>query len=276
MMRQSKTARLIAALFVLVALGGGEASGAGAVPRRIVSLNLCADEYLIALADRDQIAGLTFNAVNPDMSTVAEEARGLPLVKGSAEEVLVLKPDLVVGMPAPRIGPTPYRTLDLQTADSLADIEREIRKVAVAVGHPDRGEALIARMEADLATAPRAGRGRVGAYYQRRGYLTGAGTLVDEIMARAGLVNLASRLGKAPLYHLSVEEMVAARPDFLIVEAATDRVTDQGVEMLHHPALRDIPRLRLPEAWTVCGGPAYVRAVRSLGEQLKARELGAR
>jgi iron complex transport system substrate-binding protein len=40
--------------------------------------------------------------------------------------------------------------------------------------------------------------------------------------------------------------------------------------MLHHPALRDIPRLRLPQAWTVCGGPAYVQAAQSLVAQIEA------
>ena len=45
-------------------------------PQRIVSLNLCADQYLLALADRDQIAGLTRNAIDPDMSAAAAQAKG--------------------------------------------------------------------------------------------------------------------------------------------------------------------------------------------------------
>lgn len=65
--------------------------------------------------------------------------------------------------------------------------------------------------------------------------------------------------------------MVAARPDFLIVESATARVVDQGTEMLHHPALRRIPRIAIPQAWTVCGGPAYVLAARRIAEQAARR-----
>ena len=87
-------------------------------------------------------------------------------------------------------------------------------------------------------------------------------------MRRAGLVNLAGKLGKPPLSRLSIEELVAARPDFIIVDSEADRVGDQGTEMLHHPALKDIPRIRLPQAWTVCGGPAYVQAARSLAVQV--------
>lgn len=242
-------------------------------PKRIVSLNLCADQLLVALADRDQIAGLTSNAASPEMSSVAAQTKGLRILSSSAEEIVEIDPDLVIGMPARRSAALQMlkgrnlRTLDLETARSFDDIRASIRQTAAAVGHPARGEALIARMEADLARLPRSGQGRVAAYYQRRGFMTGAGTLVDDLMSRVGLVNLATRLDKPVLSQISLEELVAARPDFLIMESATARVTDQGTEMLHHPAIAHISRITIPEAWTVCGGPAYVLAAKSMAEQ---------
>lgn len=243
-------------------------------PERIVSLNLCADQLVLALADRDQIAGLTRNAAKTDMSAQAARANGLRILSNSAEQILEIDPDLVVGMPARRsaaIGVLKgqgYRTLDLKTADTLDQIKVSIRDTAAAVGHPARGEALIARMDADLANIARPGRGRVAAYYQRRGFMSGTGTLIDDLMTRVGLVNLAGKLGKPALSQLSLEEMVAAQPDFLIVESATDRIADQGTEMLHHPAIAHIPRISIPQAWTVCGSPAYVLAARGMAEQL--------
>src|SRR3546814_8021229 len=91
---------------------------------------------------------------------------------------------------------------------------------------------MIKRMEADLErlSQDRPGKGRIAAYYQRRGYLTGTGTLIDEIMERAGLVNLAERLGRPALSRLSLEEMARSRPDFLLMESATRRVNDRGSE----------------------------------------------
>jgi iron complex transport system substrate-binding protein len=243
-------------------------------PRRIVSLNLCADQLVLALADREQIAGLTRNAANPEMSAEAARAGGLRILGTSAEEILEIRPDLVIGAPARRsaalgaLRSQGYRTVDLKAANDLADIYAAIRETAVAVGHPARGDAMIARMSRELAALPRLGRGKVAAYYQRRGYLTGAGTLIDDLMRRLGLVNLASRLGKSALSQVSIEEMVAARPDYIIVESATDDVTDLGTEMLHHPALRGIPRISMPQAWTVCGGPAYVTAARAMARQM--------
>jgi iron complex transport system substrate-binding protein len=252
-------------------------------PRRIVSLNLCADQLVLALADRGQIAGLTRNAADRDMSAEADKTRGLRLLGGSAEEILALDPDLVVGMPASRsqaIGALKgrnYRLLDLKMSNRLEDIYASIRETAAAVGHPGRGEALVARMQRDLAGIPRIGQGKVAAYYQRRGYMTGSGTLIDDLMRRTGLVNLAGRLGKSPLSQVSLEEMVAARPDYIIVESATNRVIDQGTEMLHHPALAGIARISMPQAWTVCGGPAYVLAARSIVDQIaQHREVAHR
>lgn len=247
---------------------------APAVPQRIVSINLCADQLVLALADRKQIAGLTKNATDPEMSGEAAKARGLPLLSNSAEQILAIAPDLIVGMPASRsaalaaLPEQSYPLLDLATANSLEEIYTSIRQTAVAVGHPERGDALIARMQGELAGLPKPGRGRVAAYYQRRGYMTGTETLIDDLMTRVGLVNVAGKLGKPPLSQLGLEEMVAAQPDFLIVESATDKVTDQGSEMLHHPALKDIPRISVPQAWTVCGSPAYTEAARSMADQI--------
>ncbi|RDE05639.1 ABC transporter substrate-binding protein [Sphingomonas aracearum] len=272
--------RLFVLPFLCLLLG---AAPAAVRPQRIVSLNLCADGYLLALADRGQIAALTQLATDPDMSWGARQARGLRTIRGSAEDVLALRPDLILASPGKRretmaqLRGRSIATLDLAPAESFAAITAQVREVAVAVGHPERGEALIARMAAALARVPRGvGRGRVAAYYQRRGYLTGTGTLIDELMGRVGLVNLATRLGKPSLARMSLEEMARARPDFLIVETGAERVVDQGTEMLQHPILAGIPRLRLAQAWTVCGGPGYVAAARALAAQLRAAAPVAR
>jgi iron complex transport system substrate-binding protein len=273
-------AALLGAASALSAAPAGSGDARGAAPQHILSVNLCTDQLLLALADRGQIAGLTQNVTDPGMSAVPTLARGLPLHRGSAEQILAANPDLVVGMPASGSGPLAalpgqhYPLLDVPPTNRLDDVYYAIHQTAAAIGHPERGAALIADMQRDLAALPSPGRGRVAAYYQRRGYMTGTGTLVDDLMMRAGLVNLAATLGKPPLAQVSLEEMVAADPDFLIVESATDTVSDQGSEMLHHPALKHIPRISIPQAWTVCGGPAYVRAARSIAAQIARHDGG--
>lgn len=270
------------ALLGLAAVCGVSASSppvsgrAVAAPKRIVSLNLCADQLVLALADREQIAGLTRYAADPAMSAEAARAKGLPILRGAAEEIMAIDPDLVVGMPARRNPAikalkTRYPAVDLKSADGYDAILTSIRKVALAVGHPERGEALIVGMERDLAHIPRARKGVVAAYWQRRGYLTGTGTLIDDLMTRVGVTNLAGKLGKPALSQMGIEELAAARPDVIVVDAATDKVVDQGTAMMHHPVLDGIPRVAIPQAWTVCGGPAYVKAARALAKGVNAR-----
>jgi len=271
--------KLLLAVAAFAGIGAAAASPKVAEPpKRIVSLNLCADQYLLALADPGQITALTRFARDPDMSAGATAAAHIPMTRGSAEDVLALDPDLIVATPGRRSGTRAaiakqkYPTLDLPSAGSYDAIVGQIRDVAKAVGHPERGEAMIRRMDAELAALPRIHSGRLAAHYQRRGYMTGTGTLIDDLMQRVGLTNLAAKLGKPALSQLTIEQLIAAHPDYLIVESASDRVRDEGTEMLHHPALRDIPRIRLPQAWTVCGGPAYVEAARSLTRQVIAAQ----
>jgi iron complex transport system substrate-binding protein len=263
----------IARLIVPILLG--LASAASARPQRIVSINLCADQLLLALADRGQIRALSPNATDASISAAAAAARGLPRTRATAEEVAALGPDLVLAFPgqgaarAGLVGGHAYPILELAPAESEAAIRQQIRAVARAVGHVERGEAMVRRFDAVLARLGRPGRGRVAAYYQRRGYLTGTETLADQLMQRLGLGNLAARIGRGPLSRLSIEQLIDARPDLLILAERAGAVADQGTEMLNHPALRAIPRLHLPPASLACGGPSYLAAAESL-----ARDLG--
>jgi iron complex transport system substrate-binding protein len=247
-------------------------------PQRVVSLNLCADQLLVGLADKDQIAGLTRNVNDPEMSAVAAQIVGLPILGNASEEILDIHPDLVIGMPTRRsaalgaLQDQDYPALDLKTARNLDDIYASITATAKALGHADRAKKMVADMQRDLADIGTVGQGRVAAYYQRRGFMTGTGTLIDDMMIRSDLVNLAAKLGKPSLAQVSLEEMVDAKPDFIIMESSTAAVSDQGSEMLHHPALAGIPRIYLPQAWTVCGSPAYVQAARTLAEQIQRHD----
>jgi iron complex transport system substrate-binding protein len=250
-------------------------------PQRIVSLNLCADQFLIPLADRGQIAALTRFARDPDISAEAKRAASYPVSRGTAEELLALKPDLVVTSPwrrdaiAALLRGRRVRIVDIPDAQDYAGIRANIATVARLVGHPARGTALIARMDAQLhVLGPPAGHGRSAAYWQRRGFLTGSGTLVDDMFRRAGLTNLATILGRPALSRLSVEQLVATPPDFLFAESGP--VRDQGTELLTHPAvLRAVPRarrLQMPGALIACATPAYPQAIARIAAQLRAAD----
>jgi iron complex transport system substrate-binding protein len=282
----TSTRLLLAALAAVPSVVCADTSPAPhrAVPHRIVSLNACADQYLIALADKDQIAALTQYARDTNLSFYADRARAYPTSQGQAEAVMALRPDLIIASPFRRAEVREMlrgqvRILSFKPADSFDAIVEETRAVALAVGHPERGEALIASMRARVNAAGKRPLGGVAAHYQRGGYMTGPGTLMDDLMTRAGLVNLARRLRGGAIGQLSLEQIVYQRPDFLVLTDASNVGQDEGSLTLDHPALvAAVPaarRLHVPTAFTVCGGPSYPDALERLQAEAD-RARGAR
>lgn len=262
-----------------VAVPGG--ASAAERPHRIVSINACTDQLLFKLADREQIAALTHYAADPDFSVYASEVRasGIPLIQGNAEEVLHLKPDLVIAGKWTRTATRALLTArglpiaDFAPDESVAASIVAIEEIAKLVGHGDRGAAMIAEIEAALATtaAEPAAKGTISVLeVQRRGYTSGHETLTGELLRRLGLANAADQLGIANVGHVTLEALLKARPDALIVMQPGADASDQGVALLRHPALMAAypseRRILLPAQLTACGGPALAQAVRMLGE----------
>ena len=275
---------MCAAVFSLLSASAAP-SQHGPPPRRIVSLNACADEYLIALADKDQIAALTQFARDPNLSFYAAEARLYPTSQGQAEAVLALRPDLVIASPFRRAEVQGLLTgevhvLSLKPAESFDDVVKDTRIVAAAVGHPERGEALIAAMKARVDAAGRRPVGGIAANYQRGGFLTGPGSLMDDLMTRAGLINLSRRLHRGSIGRLSLEQIVYQHPDFLILADGASVGQDEGGLSLDHPALAQaVPpsrRLHIPAALAICGGPSYPAALERLQAEADRAKAAAR
>ena len=274
----------LAALLGLASASAG-AAAVGGTPHRIVSLNACADQYLIALADKSQVAALTQFARDPNLSFFAARARAYPVSQGQAEAVLALRPDLVIASPYRRAGELDLlkgkvRILDLKPAKSFDDVVRETRTVAAAIGHPERGEALVASMRLRVAAAGRRPLSGVAAHYERGGFITGPGSLMDDLMTRAGLTDLARRRKGGAIGRLSLEQIIYRRPDFLVLTDGASVGQDEGTLGLDHPALAEaVPparRLHIAAALTVCGSPSYPAALERLQAEADRAKAAAR
>ena len=270
---------LLAGACLLLPAGSARAEGP---PRRIVSLNMCADQLLLAPADPGQIAGLSRFARDPRLNALADAAAAYPTAPAAAEAVLMLEADLVLTG-----GFTPAATRDLLAAqgirlgevDSVESIDAardQIRTLAATLGHPERGDALIADIDAALARARAEvdGAGRTALYLQRRGYGSGARTLVGDLLARLGFTSAAGAFGVGSVGAVPLERLVADPPDILILGALNRTAEDQGTALLAHPALaRSVDPARVgefPEILSICGGPVLPRAITTLADGLAA------
>jgi iron complex transport system substrate-binding protein len=246
-------------------------------PARIVSLNLCTDLILLDLVPRDRIAALSWLAADRDVSPIADDISGIRLVRGHAEEVLSLAPDLVLASP---FSATP--TVDLLRrlgyvidvvpfAEDFAGIRSAIRQVAAAVGNTARGEAVVAKFDASLTNAARpttdAGPPPQALVYQVNGLVSGGGSLIDAALRAAGLSNQASHPGPrlAAGGRLALEQLVANPPDLLVLAQAPTTYATVVSDNLRHPAVRAVmtsrPSVVLPMPLWLCGSPRISKAI---------------
>jgi iron complex transport system substrate-binding protein len=76
-------------------LGLSMPAQAAALPR-IASMNVCTDQLLLTLADPEQILGLSRYSRDRWQSWAADDASRYKILSGGAEDILVLRPDIVV------------------------------------------------------------------------------------------------------------------------------------------------------------------------------------
>jgi iron complex transport system substrate-binding protein len=257
-----------------VGLTGGVAS-ARALPR-VISLNPCLDSVLVHVADRSQVVALSHYARDPQQSSIAKIALTYPMTYESAEEVIALRPDVVLtaahSSPATRaaLKKLGIRTELFKVPNSWAENQAQIRRIAEAAGHPDRGETLIAQVEAAMVEgAPRPGTRPVTALvFQPNGFAAGHGTLVDEMMRRAGFVNVAERYGLKKWGNVSLERLLDDPPEVLLAGQAAPNATTWAEHILNHPALASISsrmtRAVFPERLLYCGGPGLIDTAAAL------------
>lgn len=261
------SAAALARLVLLVFVG----SAGAAAPQRIVSLNLCTDQILLQLVPHARIAALSWSSQNPESAALHREAQGLLTVRGHAEEVLALQPDLVlVGTATTRHTTRLLRDYDgvrvlaLPGAESFAAVHGQIRAVASAVGEVTRGEAVIAAMN-DRASAMAAKRAstpdgaiiRTATPYWPGGRSAGVGTLYDDILLAGGYANGGARAGLKGYGALPLERLIAQAPQVLLTNDYKRGVPTLGGRLLKHPALTGIgaKEVTLPSRLMVCGGP---------------------
>jgi iron complex transport system substrate-binding protein len=274
---------LAAAVAAVVHLG---ATDSGQKPRRVVSLNLCVDELLLRLADPRNVASVTWLARDPANSNVADLAAEIPVNHGLAEEIIPLNPDLVIaGIYTARpavamLKRTGTPLVEVGVPKNLAEVRQQIRDIAALIGEREKGESVVSAMDTGLATLPAAAsssRPRA-IVLNPNGATVGKGTLVDEIMTRAGLTNVAAELAIDNYGQVPLEAVVASGVDVLIVSASRDGPPALATEILRHPvlsALSDRTRVVvMPGRLWNCGGPAVVEAIerlRRVADDVRAR-----
>lgn len=161
---------------------------------RVVSLDQCADQYVLALADRADVAGVSPRADDPD-SWLRSQGEAARRVRPTLEAVIAASPDVVVrywGGDARLMSALERRGIAVVQIDDATDFEgvrANIHRVSSALQQPGRGADLIAGMNRNLAQSRESWNGETALYLTAAGWTAGRGTLIDSMMQAAGLSN---------------------------------------------------------------------------------------
>jgi len=206
--------------FAALVLGVAVADPAAALEPRVVSLDYCADQYVLGLADPDHVLAVSDHA-DDRHSYLRAQARGVPQIHDDAEDVLALHPDLIVrgydagGRAAAYFERLGLKTHELGFASDFDDVEAMIRRTAAALGRVETGEVRISHMRTQLARA--ADGPRLKALYMTpSGLTTGSGTLMDAFMRAAGFDNVIAEEGGSGWVSLPLEQLHQQHPDVIL------------------------------------------------------------
>lgn len=253
------------------------------LPQRIVSMNLCTDQLLLLLVEPRRIASLSYFAADPAYSPLAAQARALPANRGQAEEVLAYAPDLILTSQfsatlaanlLERLGHPVHRLGFAATAD---EVYAQVREVAELTGTAAQAERLVAELQAAIRTEqqdllPRL-RGRSAAFFASNGFSYGSATLQHDFLASLGLRNVAAEAGLRGPAQLPLELLLAAQPDFLLVDSRNALDAQLAHPLLRHPALAALGGrtrvLDMPDTFFQCASPQLLEAYRRFSAHLQ-------
>ena len=273
----------------LAAAPGAADDAAQGAPARVVSMNLCTDQLAMMIAAEGQLVSVSHLAFDPLSSAMAEEAKAFHRNHGLAEEIYLLRPDLVLaGQYSDRATVSMLRRLGIEVVEldvvtSLDDVAALISAAGAALHREARATELVrayerrlARLRAesgDLAERPRA------ALYFANGYTLGDGSLAGQILLTAGLANVASETGITRSGTLPLELLVLSAPQALITGTPYPGAS-RSEEILRHPVVarlrRSLPTAGLSDRDWICGTPHVLTSVEDMaGLRRRALARGA-
>ena len=240
-------------------------SVAEARPLRIMALDQCADQYVLALAPDADLA-LSPRADDPD-AWLRQQAVGHKRLRPTLEAAVGFQPDVVVrywGGEPRLLSALTQRGVKVVTIDDAIDLEgvrRNIRTVARDLGQAERGHTLERQMDGKLAKAAsvkRAAEAPGAVYLTSGGFTAGPGTLMDAMMRAAGFRNLSA----APGFGALSVERIAMNPPVRFVLGFLDQLRADLRGPGRHPvvarAAEGRTASRLPAATLTC--PAWFAA----------------
>jgi len=260
-------------VMLLASLAGNSAIAASETSRaqRVVSLDYCADQFVLKLLPRSRILAVSPDA-DKDFSYMRDSADGVRQVRPIAEDILTIEPDLIVRAYGGDRHATIFferagiPVLQIPFANNLEEVRTTIQFLADQMGVPERGAEIVSEMDRRLDKLSVAQTNRQAIYMTPTGVTTGPGTMLHEIMLAAGFRNFEQRPGwrSIPLERLAYEQPDVIAAAFFNAEAIHPSLWSPMRHPVAKRQMQNKPTVMLHGAWTSCSGWYLLDAVEAL------------
>lgn len=243
--------RRVFPVFAALILSASFASSAvNAVPARVASLNLAADEVLAEILPIERLVGVTALVDEKGTSNaLGRVPASVPRFrKADLERLLAVRPDLVIVSEytdadfLKLLEQSGVRHHRMQGLNTLAGIRKAVLDLGDAVGERPGADRLIARFDATLGAldAKLKGAARPRILYWAGGLTAGRDTAIGSLIGCGGGANVGEELGLSGIAPAGAERAFAAAPDRILVGEGW-----QSLEGLRrHPLLSQLGAVR--------------------------------
>ena len=211
---------------------------------------------------------------------MADAVGDIALNNTSVEEVIPYKPDLIVGSHFAARDTTRFlrqlgyeiRLVTLPT--TVEEIYLQLSLFGEWTGNQSRAARIIRKMKQEITDiqARYANRSeKTTIIYSPNGYTIGANTLENDVLKHAGFRNLSAEMGIVGFKKISLEKVVAARPDFLQIDNHVYNRNSLASRYIEHPVLSKVAakqeQMFIPSRIRACAGPMVTKAIDFLAQK---------
>ena len=254
---------------------------------RLMSTNICADVLALSLADPAQIVSLSRQSQDAQRFSLAAKARQFPANEATAEDVLHLKPDLVLASRrwnarhqqallkrhGVRIVTVPFPT-------GWEGIDSSTLQMGRAMGREAAAQQLLAATQSRRAQLQATPRPFNALYLRPNGGSAGTKTHVDAVLQAAGLRNHATALGLAGWGRVDLERILNNPPDVFITPGLVNDLAYARSGLSRHPQMKAllerIPVVALQQNDWGCSNWQLIEAAEAVALQVDALHLERR
>lgn len=228
----------------------------------MISMTLTGDEILLSLGLKNKMVGVCGKIVdNPEYSNIVGETRELPRVEGNLENILYLKPDIVIAgswiskEKIEQLEKFNVKVLKYESPNNFTELKELLLYFGEELNATKQSEEKIKKLELTIKNvkekSKKIKKKKKVLLYSEFGITFGKNTIFDEISKIGNFINIASISGINGMGSISEEKIVEYNPEVLLILTNCQKNKNNFNKFLKNRAFRNIDAVKNKKIYCV-------------------------